>query len=966
MADLFRALMAVGLVVGCRGGQPREAQPPAAAVRLTLLAEPVRAEPRADVMRLRVRAPAGHGYEPGRLVALLARVDALGEPVPVGVAEIVEVFAHSFELLALWVDPARRGQVLEVGPIPSGHHFGFRLGQILAGDRDPRRARINMGDAHGATVGAMYTVLGDPYADIDVGGRSLGRASVGVVQVVEADPGGHTALVELRQGSAPVGAYVRHAGHEPVASRPQIRILVARFHGDRGDVYREALIQALERAVRGSPRSEVSVDRSEQSVDPLDADDAEATRLGRDHRADLVVWGSASALGDDLIVRPRLTLLGVREEGPRLWDPLVVAAARLARAEPDALSRRLHGLAAYLVGRAYFTDFEAKVEGSYARAASHFRVAIELGDAVEGERAELALFECLDRIGDWAGADRLARAIEASGRTRGLAARRAAGLLLRARVASRTGELGAALADARAAAEAFDVLGAARERALALRHVADILLVKGQVDASLRLLREELLPVFERLGDARERAVTLGKIADILHLRGELDEALRIRREEVLPVFTAVGDPRQRALTQRDISDALFIRGELDEALRLRQREVLPVLERLGDRREQAVTLGRIADVLQVRGDLEAALRVWRDQALPVLTALGDLAGQAHTLSRMADVHQARGERVAAMRIRRDEVLPRYDKLGDPRGRAITLGKLALATRHRGELDEALRVLEQEQLPVHEALGDVLQRAHTLSEIAYTRQLRGEVDVALRLYREEVLPAYDRLGAVIFRAGVTSRIASILRDHGEADEALRLYLEEVLPVYERLGLQRHRAAALRQVAEVRRARGERGEALRLLRDAVERARDDPPGRAHLIAQMVEIRREGGELDEALRLLRDELLPLRRAIGNKWMHALTLDELAELVAARGELDEAIRVRTRELLPMLQAMDAPDTLARCRWRTAAVLLARGATGDREAAAALLVQAQATADAHALPFARDIAAMRAQHRL
>ncbi len=376
------------------------------------------------------------------------------------------------------------------------------------------------------------------------------------------------------------------------------------------------------------------------------------------------MWGSANALGDDLVVRPRLTFLDARGESPRLWNPVVLPTARLGRAEPDALSQRLRGLVAYLLGSMYFTDFEAKVEGSYASAATHFQIAIEFGDAVDAERAELALFECLDRIGDWAGADRVARAMESSGRARGLLPRRAMGLLLRARIAVHTGGLDQALADARAAADAFTALGAMRERALALREVSDILLTRGQVDESLQLLREELLPVFERLGETRERAITVGKIAVILHLRGELDEALRLRREEMLPVFAALGDVRQRALTLRDISDLLAIRGEFDEALRLRRHEVLPVFERLGDRRERAITLGKIADILHTRGDFDTALKLRRDEVLPVFIALGDLAEQAWTLNRVADLHQARGEAAVALQIRRDEVLPRYDKLG--------------------------------------------------------------------------------------------------------------------------------------------------------------------------------------------------------------------------------------------------------------------------------------------------------------
>ncbi len=52
-------------------------------------------------------------------------------------------------------------------------------------------------------------------------------------------------------------------------------------------------------------------------------------------------------------------------------------------------------------------------------------------------------------------------------------------------------------------------------------------------------------------------AVTQGKIADILQARGELDAALRIYREEELPVFERRGDVRLRAVAQSKIADIL-------------------------------------------------------------------------------------------------------------------------------------------------------------------------------------------------------------------------------------------------------------------------------------------------------------------------------------------------------------------------------------------------------------------------
>ncbi|QLQ34024.1 MAG: hypothetical protein HZT40_23075 [Candidatus Thiothrix singaporensis] len=48
--------------------------------------------------------------------------------------------------------------------------------------------------------------------------------------------------------------------------------------------------------------------------------------------------------------------------------------------------------------------------------------------------------------------------------------------------------------------------------------IADILQARGQLDEALRILSDDLIPVFERLGEVRSIAITKGKIADILFL----------------------------------------------------------------------------------------------------------------------------------------------------------------------------------------------------------------------------------------------------------------------------------------------------------------------------------------------------------------------------------------------------------------------------------------------------------------
>jgi len=148
---------------------------------------------------------------------------------------------------------------------------------------------------------------------------------------------------------------------------------------------------------------------------------------------------------------------------------------------------------------------------------------------------------------------------------------------------------------------------------------------RGRWEEALRILTEDLLPVFERLGDVRSRAVTQGKIADILKARGELEEALRIRKEEELAVYERLGDVHQRAVTQGKIADILMARGELEEALRILTEDLLPVFERLGDVHQRAVTQGKIADILKARGELEEALRIRKEEELAVYERLGDV-----------------------------------------------------------------------------------------------------------------------------------------------------------------------------------------------------------------------------------------------------------------------------------------------------------------------------------------------------
>ena len=305
--------------------------------------------------------------------------------------------------------------------------------------------------------------------------------------------------------------------------------------------------------------------------------------------------------------------------------------------------------------------------------------------------------------------------------------------------------------------------GDERTRAMGHGLRADILALRGDLDESLRIRNEEVLPVYERLGDIRERAVTFGRIADLLAARGDLVEALRIRREEALPVYDLLGDLRERAVTLGKIAAILAVRGSYDESLRILREDVEPAFKELGDVRSRAVMLSQIADVLEHRGDLDEALRIRRDDELPVFERLGDVRARAVTLGKIADILAARGEHEEALRILRDEVRPVFESLGDIRSRAVTLGKVAGILTARGDLAEALRVHREETLPVFRRLGDVRESALTLEKVAAIAASAGELGEAVRIQRDEVLPVYERLGGSLLTVGLGNLGVLLLR-----------------------------------------------------------------------------------------------------------------------------------------------------------------------------------------------------------
>lgn len=756
---VVRLWLVGSILAACASGGRHGADAPTGAPRIDLVARPV--VPALGMTRgaryVVSGLPAGHGYEAGRLVALMTRG---GLTRPVGLADIVTAGERELELVALWVEPSQAFASLELGPVPQEHHFGKMLGRILEFERDPRRVRVNLGAAHGARAGDIYSVLGDAHVDADVGGRSLGRGDQGTLQIVEVDPRGQTAVGELLRGRAEKNAFVMFAGHEQVQRRPVVKIVLTRFRGDRGGAYSEALLAALQRLIAERELADLQVEATEVVIDLSDAEGSQARRVGAERRADVVLWGSANSAGESMMVVPRVTFVDPARFGERerLWSVVKMDEARIYRDGGDEVAGAVRGLAAYMAGWVHFAEHEQALDGSYARAAGYFQDAIVFGEPVDARNARVWLFYCLERLGDLRGAERVAREVEAEGEND--EARRALGSYLRATIADDAGASAEALTFAQAAALGFTRAGAARDAAVARSKVAEVLYKLGERDAALRIYREELLPVFDRLRDARSRVLTLGHIADIHAERGRLAEAGSIY-EELLVALRELSDDRSSAVILGKLAELRRRAGAVDEALRIYTEEVLPVFVRLSDVRAEAVARGKIADIWLSQGRLDAVLRE-REAQLRVFRSIGDEREEAVTLGKLAEVRLRRGEAREALRIRREEQLPMLGRIGDVREYGATQGKIAEIQFQQGDLEGALAGFN-DSLVVHERIGERREGLVCRTNVAVVLLARGrpgDRERAAALLREVLA------GAGALTPAERARVRAIAARHG--------------------------------------------------------------------------------------------------------------------------------------------------------------------------------------------------------
>jgi tetratricopeptide (TPR) repeat protein len=291
----------------------------------------------------------------------------------------------------------------------------------------------------------------------------------------------------------------------------------------------------------------------------------------------------------------------------------------------------------------------------------------------------------------------------------------------RAEMALFAGELDDAQDHAKRARELARRAGNELDAALAQAIIAEIVGRRGDVEAAIQTLENEVLPILVRLGDAAAQAEVLSKIANFREVRGELDEALELRKEQIAPLqqqaaVTRGGGSRgtvpaaQQANVDRIVG--LHVRkGELDEAARL----TLAAPSRSAG--------SSLATIAEAQGNLEAASEIREREGGGVEPP--DLVSQARALDGRAARLRSEGELEQALRVRREQELPIYEQLGDTRAQTVVLGEIADLLAALGRADEASRVLEEQMLPRADRLGDARLQARASGKALQLRRGRS-------------------------------------------------------------------------------------------------------------------------------------------------------------------------------------------------------------------------------------------------
>ncbi|HYW08631.1 MAG TPA: hypothetical protein VE913_16845, partial [Longimicrobium sp.] len=206
-------------------------------------------------------------------------------------------------------------------------------------------------------------------------------------------------------------------------------------------------------------------------------------------------------------------------------------------------------------------------------------------------------------------------------------------------------------------------------------------------------------------------------------------------------------------------------------------------------------------------------------------------------------------------------------------------------------------------------------------------------DVLFRVWGTELEGASERRVLQLIRLGVEAgrRDEVVVMACAVADQwlgAQSRHAETASLVEPLLELTGRNPALLLRAAVAKGFIGHGRESGELLKEAVSASAQLADGlRAAILFKYIEWLRFQGEWDAVIGIGREELLPLLSRMGAVRESAVTMGQIADVLAARGDVDEALRIRREEELPVYERLGDVRSMIVGRVNLALLLLNRG---------------------------------------
>ncbi|MEM6454596.1 MAG: hypothetical protein AAF772_05845 [Acidobacteriota bacterium] len=179
----------------------------------------------------------------------------------------------------------------------------------------------------------------------------------------------------------------------------------------------------------------------------------------------------------------------------------------------------------------------------------------------------------------------------------------------------------------------------------AKRVLAQLHRARGDLDAALALLRDDVVSAAEAAGDVLRVTAVQTDIAELLGALGRHDEAASLLRDVILPRHTAIDLPTEwaRALDLLAVSEIGI--GRLGQAAETVQQQ-LDAAEAAGNQHLYARAMWNYASLYKQLGEVDRAYELLRDVVLPIFSKVGnvDAAKRVQGVLRALDEELAEAE----------------------------------------------------------------------------------------------------------------------------------------------------------------------------------------------------------------------------------------------------------------------------------------------------------------------------------